>query len=120
MASIASYLGKVFYKDVTMLATGTKTESIFLEGMELMGFARTSTDAVLASTDLVTFEGSVDGTNFYAMYSAAATAISGHDGTEKVYCALDPLFFQGLTHAKLVTKSPGADQTFRISLRRRE
>jgi len=122
MSSIASYEneGKVFYKDVIMAAAGTKTESIFLAGMEVMGFVRTSTDATLASTDLVTFEGSVDGSNFYAMYSAAATVITGVEGAEQVYVALDPLLFQGLTHMKLVTKSPAADQTYRISLRRRE
>ena len=122
MASIASYSneGKVFYKDVAMANAGTKTESIFLEGMEVMGFVRTSTDSTLASTDLVTFEGSVDGTDFYAMYGSAATLISGVEGAEQVYCALDPLLFQGLTHLKLVTKSPAEDQTFRISLRRRE
>jgi hypothetical protein len=121
MPSIAGYEGRVFYKDVLMESTDLETESIFLEGLEIMGFVRTSTDATLASSDVISFKGSVDGVNFYAMYSAAGTLITGVEGLEQVYCALDPTLFQGLTHLKLTTLvGPAADQTFRISLRRRE
>jgi len=118
---IASYYNKVYYKDVVMQSTDLETEAIDLEGMEIMGFVRTTTDATMASSDVISFEGSVDGSNFYSMYSAAGTVIPGVEGEEQVYNALDPLLFQGLTHLKLTTLvGPTTDQTFRISLRRRE
>lgn len=114
--SIAGYYSKVFFKDVVHGATDAASAALDVRGFVPVGIVRTSTDTTLASTDLPTFQISVDGTNYYAVYTAAATQLS-IDGTEQVYSALNPDNFRGANYIKVVlSKEAAGDQTFRVAL----
>lgn len=98
---------------VTILINTTTSTDIDLSSRGFVGFVIPSAFTGTA----VTFTGSVDGTNFFALYNSDNTAYSITVGTSRFYC-LNPADFLGMRYVRLVSgSSEAAARTISIATR---
>lgn len=98
---------------VTISSGQTASGALDLRGRAFVGFIMPA--AFTGSS--VTFQGSADGTNFYALYNSDNTQFSITVSTSRYYC-LNPADFLGMQQLKIVSGSAeGADRDITIVTR---